>query len=180
MGEDTDLETLFPELSDIRDEDLRDKVNQVWDIALSETSWNSLSEVPRSPTKEKRPGGTTLISHIQDVTILAISIADTAQNNFNIDIDMDHLIAGAILHDISKLYEYSDERINNWFPHPHYALILFSKANMPLHTQHIVLAHSPLSAVEPQTYEAEIVLKADELAIHGLFIEHNGELYPHL
>ena len=96
-----------------------------------------------------------------------------------LDISMDVLLAGALVHDASKLYEYGatgddaepgevddagKTAIGRLLGHPHYGVHVAAAAGLPVEVQHLVLAHSPRSAVEPATMEAEIVTRVDRAA----------------
>ena len=77
------------------------------------------------------------------------------------------VIAGALVHDVSKLYEFDREArtdVGELLGHPHYGLAVVSQANLPVAVAHVVLSHSPKTGVDPATLEAELVRRADEAA----------------
>jgi putative nucleotidyltransferase with HDIG domain len=77
------------------------------------------------------------------VTILALCIADGLHENIpDIHFDRDVIIAGGLVHDIGKTYEYDPERAMRWrsqpqqvgYPpvrHPAYGVYLAMRAGLP-------------------------------------------------
>ena len=177
------VRSAFPELEEIRDEQLRQQVLDVWVRAVDDSGYDDLEAVPWWPPAERNLEGGTVptIEHVGAVTRIAIGIADSMAESVGTEIDRDVVVAGALLHDISKLYELDGEdtgELHEWVPHPHYGVHVLADAGFPAHLQHIAVSHSPNSAVEPRTIEAEIVSRADELAVQGLFWKRNGTLRP--
>jgi hypothetical protein len=87
--------------------------------------------------------------------------------NDDLEVDLDTVIAGALVHDVSKLYEFDGmERteVGELLGHPCYGVAVVSRANLPVEIAHVVLSHSPRTSVEPATLEAELVRRADEAA----------------
>ncbi|HEY4385687.1 MAG TPA: HD domain-containing protein, partial [Ktedonobacteraceae bacterium] len=59
------------------------------------------------------------LTHQRGVTILALRIADGLHENIpDIHFDRDVIIAGGLVHDIGKTYEYDPERAIRWRPQP--------------------------------------------------------------
>lgn len=170
----------FPELTEIRDDDIRDGVVAAWSQALAESSFEELCEVPWWPPYEHKMGRSISgVRHIRDVTQLALGIADTVERRFDADVARDAVAAGALVHDISKVYELTADGtagLNDLIPHPHYAVHVIARAGLGVELQHIALAHTSQTSVEPVTLEARIVQLADRIALDGLFYEHIGDL----
>ncbi len=81
-------------------------------------------------------------------------------------IDYDIVRAGALVHDISKLYEFDGSEPTPAFEltdHPYYGVYPVVKAGLSPEYVHIVLSHTPRTQVEPAFLEAEIIRRADEL-----------------
>lgn len=116
------------------------------------------------------------------MTQVALGITDTVERRFDADIDHDLVAAGALVHDVSKFYEFTDEgtaRLNDLTPHPHYAVHVIARAGLGVELQHIALAHTSQTSVEPATMEARIVQSADQIALNGLFCDHTGNFAGH-
>lgn len=184
MDESEAVTDSFPELVEITDDDLRWGVHDVWTAALADCPHDSLAEVPWWPPLATDLDDTTVTSvqHIRDVTAYAIAIADVARETLDVGVDRDVVVAGALLHDISKLYEIDTgggtTRRHELLPHPHWGVHLLAQADFSIHLQHIVLAHSTNSGVAPQTLEALIVTLADQLAVASLFWDATDSLGP--
>ncbi|MDX1540651.1 MAG: HD domain-containing protein, partial [Geminicoccaceae bacterium] len=110
----------LPEVEDIRDEELRDKVVEAWALALARSSFGGIGEIEPSGN----PGQNTLkrvthIDHIRGVTRLAMSMAEQMSRLFpDLEIDRDILIAGALCHDIGKPFEFDPKNRAKWDANP--------------------------------------------------------------
>jgi putative nucleotidyltransferase with HDIG domain len=145
----------LPELADIQDAALRDKVVEALALALSETEFARLDEMKPSGnfnTPPMRRG--TQADHFRGVARMAMSLADGLEAVIGpLGIDRDILLAGALCHDLGKPYEFSPRNIARWqanpaaagFPsvrHPAYGVHLALTAGLPEAVVHIVGAHS--------------------------------------
>lgn len=111
------------------------------------------------------------------VDALSLALADVLERRFDVTVDRDVVVAGALLHDVSKLYETTGDEttvLQSLVPHPHYAVHVIARSGIGTDVQHVTLAHTNLSDVEPDTMEARIVQSADQIALDGLFWEHRG------
>ncbi len=95
-----EFEKIFPLIREIRDEELRAKISQCWKIAMERGRWNSLDDIPFTLLI---PNAGSFIDHINRVTEMAYVIGKKRG-----DVDMDVLLAGALLHDVGKLLEYEE------------------------------------------------------------------------
>lgn len=174
------VEDAFPELEAIENLELRETVIRIWADALQASDYADLNEIPWWPPFDEEVDHEKQVPHVRDVTAFAIAIVDGfARRRPDLQIDRDLVIAGALLHDISKFYETDRDgltELETWLPHPHYSVHLLADAGCSLHLQHVVLAHTDNTNVEPRTLEAEIVRVADELAVAGMLWEHTGQL----
>lgn len=180
MDSEGEILNALPEIGEIDDPDLRKKVIEAWQMAIEEGNYDAIDEVPWWPPHEEVVGDQRQIDHLRDVISLSIAITDvlTAQRDFTVHRDL--VIAGAVLHDISKLFEFShggDNELIEWLPHPLYSIYTLEKCGFSNHLKHIVMAHSHRSAVSPMTIEAKVVETADVLASNAIFVESTGELY---
>ena len=95
-----DVEAIFSkELEWIKDSNLKKKVIQVWKEAANRGGWKNLQDAPFTLLIENSG---KLTDHTKRITNLAKSVYDNREENLNLDI----LIAGALLHDVGKLLEY--------------------------------------------------------------------------
>jgi putative nucleotidyltransferase with HDIG domain len=181
MPNETELDELLPELDLIEDPDPRTGVRDAWLSALEETGIESLESVPWFPPvqRELELPEETLLSHVRDVTACAFALAETLIERRGAQIDMDTLVAGALLHDVSKLYEFDEHDttpVGALLGHPYYGVHVVARAGLPTEIAHIVLSHTRRTNVEPATLEAEIVRRADEAAAAAIRMEAVSDL----
>jgi len=163
----------FPELDRIGDDDLRAGVVRAWAAAMAENDVTDLDTVPWFPPVQRDLGidDEYLVGHVRDVTACALTLAETLTERRDPDLSTDLVVAGALVHDVSKLYEYHrDEEtpVGDLLGHPHYGVHVVAAAGLPVELQHVTLAHSSRTSVDPATLEAEIVRRADEVAASAI------------
>lgn len=176
---DASIAELFPEIEEIEDDNIREVVVASWGIVREESGGEPLSDVHWAPHYSDEAGEQNLIRHIRDVVLLATDMSDRLSDLRDIEIDRDHVIGGALLHDISKPFEHegnSHTELREFLEHPHFSVYVLEKAGAPVHIQHIALSHTPRSGVMPKTIESVIVKQADELAMDGIFCEATGDI----
>lgn len=179
MAFETEVTDAFPEVNEIRDEDLREKVVDAWVTTLVASDFESLYDVPWFPQSADVIGEQSQVEHIRDVITASIAVTDLLIERRGMDIDRDVVVAAAITHDIDKLLEMSEESfgdLGDWMPHPHMAAYVLEDHAIPYHVQHIALSHSPFSGVDPRTFEAKLIQLIDLLVAHGVFWNEDGKL----
>ena len=146
----------LPEIDDISDDDLRNKVIEVHALALSETEFTRIEEIPEP---EEGPGASPLrfgtqADHYRAVTRMAIGLADALEGLYGpLGIDRDILIASALCHDVGKAFEFSPQNEARWnenravagFPairHPVYGVHLGLVVGLPEEVVHCIGGHS--------------------------------------
>jgi len=161
---------LFPEIKLIKRADLRKQVAAVWQGAIDSGGWD-LQDLGKIPFTLLIPGiKIDLVHHTRAVTRTAIGIAETLKSQYGgaITIDMDLLVAGAILHDVGKLLEYAKQgrkigksRLGNLLRHPFSGQALAYKHGLPTEVLHMIAYHSKEGDLGKRTTEAIIVHHAD-------------------
>lgn len=178
----SDIERAFPELDEIADAELRAQVVRVWEDALAESDFDDIHDLPWWPPHQEIVGEEWHVPHVRDVVACALALTDALNGRQGtLDVDRDVVVAGALLHDVSKLFEIDGvERapFDDLLPHPHFAVHLLAEAGLSTHLQHVALAHSGGSAVEPKTMEALVVQTADFVAANSIFWRRVGHLKP--
>ena len=161
MVEKNEIKGYFPELQWIKDKDLRDKVLEVWKKAADQGKWKNLDDVPFTLLIENSG---KLVDHTRRIAQLAKSIYETRKEKINLD----YLIAGALLHDVGKLLEYEikggkpvKSSYGNRFRHPVSGSMLALKCGLPEEIVHIIYAHSHEGDKSVRTPEAIIVHHCD-------------------
>lgn len=146
------LETL-PEISDIEDSALRDQVVEVHALALAETEYERISDMPLcDPGELPLPRGTQA-DHYRAVARMSVALADALEHVMgSLKIDRDLLIAAALCHDVGKAYEFSPRNRQRWetdsaktgkpaMRHPAYGAHLALVVGLPEAVVHCAAAH---------------------------------------
>ena len=164
----------LPEVEDISDSDLRDKVVEAWATSLAASSFGSISEIRPSGNPDTPPlKSGTQTDHIRGVTRLAVRIADELMEMFpDLKVDRDTLIAGGLCHDVGKPWEFDPERQVRWkedprakgwpsIRHPGYGVYICLTVGLPEEVAHIAGGHSAEGEFVVRSLENTIVHQAD-------------------
>ena len=162
MVEKNDIEICFSkELQWIKDEKLKNKVIDVWNEAANRGNWNSIEDAPFTLLIENSG---KLTDHTKRITNIAKAVYDQRQENLNLD----YLIAGALLHDVGKLLEYVKEggkyvkgEYGKKFRHPVSGALLAKELGLPDEIVLIIYAHSHEGDNIKRSPEAVIVNHSD-------------------
>jgi hypothetical protein len=179
-AEDHVVET-FPEVERIEDDRLREGPIEVWVRSMLDNDVEDLGALPWFPPAQEEfdLGEVRSIDHVRDVTELAIAMTEQLGESRAVEPSMDMVIAGSLLHDCDKAYEFDgmeSTEIEGLIGHPYYGIHLVEAAGLPHEMAHIVLCHSPRTNVEPVFLEAQIILTADEVAADVLVAEDSTTL----
>ena len=163
----------FPELDAIDNDDLRARVIDAWTTAIEENGVEDLTAVPWLPPTQVELGldNEYLVEHVRDVASCAVALAEVLLKRRESALSLDVVVAGALVHDVSKLAEFDGmdgTPVYDLLGHPYYGVHLVAQAGLPTEIAHIVLSHSNRTAVEPATMEAELVKRADEVAASAI------------
>ena len=179
----------LPELGQISDTELREKAVDAWALALSRSSFTSIKEIPPAgnpDTNVAKRGDQT--DHLRGVTRLAIGIAREMQTAYpELQIDMDIIIAGGLLHDVGKAWEFDPENREKWrnsqrrygkpsIRHPAYGAHICLTVGLPEEIAHIAMAHSGEGELLIRSLECMIVHQADYTFWNTLLA--GGQLRP--
>jgi len=163
----------FPSIESIEDESLREGVLTAWTTAMADNGIDDLEGIHWYPPMQAALAipDETLVPHVREVVAAAMGLADVFEGRMALDLERDIVLAGALTHDVSKLYEFDGDEpteIDEFLGHPHFGIHVAAQAGLPVEVQHAVAAHSPNTAIEPATIEAEIVCRADEVAASAI------------
>jgi len=167
------LDELWPELAWIDDPQLREAVANTWLLAF-ERSPLTPEDLKTIPFTLLIPGcTTTFMEHKQCVVHIAKEAAESMQEFMGeaLKIDLDTVIAGAILADVGKLLEYEiaggktrqSER-GELLRHPFTGVALAMECGVPDAVCHIIAAHAAEGDLVKRSTEAFIVHHADFMA----------------
>ena len=161
---------LWPEIEWIKDKDLARKVTKAWEYSLEKSvlSADDLEEIPFSLLI--KDCNVSFMNHKRTCVQLTVDIAKRMKDNFGneIKINMDILIAGAILIDIGKLIEYQivdgelgTSDFGTIVRHPFSGVAIADRFDLPAEVQHIIATHSKEGDLGKRTVESIIVHHAD-------------------
>jgi 23S rRNA maturation-related 3'-5' exoribonuclease YhaM len=110
----------LPELNEIRDDALRQKVIDAWAYSLGQSSFTSIDEIPASGNPDTPPMTSgTQTDHIRGVARLAIGMGDALAGQLpHLPINRDLLVACALCHDVGKPYEFDPQNQQRWRDNP--------------------------------------------------------------
>jgi len=164
------VEQLWPELAWIQDGELRERVTRTWMRAfeLSPLKPGDLNEIPFTLLVPNCP--VTFMEHKRCVVHIARKSAEAMREFLGraLPIDLDTVIAGAILADVGKLLEY--ERVDGiarqsergkLLRHPFTGVALAMECGVPDRVCHIIAAHAAEGNHVKRSVEAFIVHHAD-------------------
>jgi putative nucleotidyltransferase with HDIG domain len=160
----------MPEIDLIEDAALREGVIRAWEIAIDESSLDDIEELAGEPEVSAT---VSQVAHQRAVARMALAMALEIQAlvpefAFNRDV----LIAGALVHDVGKAYEYDPARARKWresprdagYPairHPAYGVHVALSAGLPEEIAHICASHASEGEHVERSLEATLVHFAD-------------------
>jgi len=161
---------LWPELDWIQDADLREQVLATWMLAFERSPLDpaDLHEIPF--TLLVADCKATFMQHKTCVVHIARRSAESMQEYLGhaLPIDLDTVIAGAILADVGKLLEYEkvdgvakQSKRGGFLRHPFTGAALALECGVPDEVVHIVCAHAGEGDLIKRSVEATIVHHAD-------------------
>jgi hypothetical protein len=165
------IENLLPEVHEIRDNSLRDKVIACWEEAINFRGWteNLLRSIPFTLLAENVK--ITFIDHVRAVCRMCMACDDVLteiHGGNRTPINRDYLIAGALLADVGKLCEFEivdgkpvKSDYGKHIRHPFSGVGLAFKHDIPSQVMHIIATHSKEGAGEKRLPESIIFHHAD-------------------
>lgn len=167
-----DVLTLWPELAWIQDEDLKEATAKTWELALERSvlTPDDLNTIPFTllcgPDLK-----VTFMDHKRSVVHIAKDAGLKVKEFYHgeLPIDMDVLIAGAILCDVGKLLEYElneegkavQGTYGKYLRHPFSGVSIAEECGVPASVCHIIATHAGEGNMVKRTTEAYLVHHAD-------------------
>ncbi|MCK9618510.1 MAG: HDIG domain-containing protein [Lentimicrobiaceae bacterium] len=165
------VKKLWPELEWINNADLREKVAATWELALQQSvlTTKDLETIPFTllcgPDLK-----VSFMAHKRCVVHVAKESGEKMNAFFKEDlpVNMDVLIAGAILADVGKLLEYElkdgksvQGKYGKYLRHPFSGVSLAEKCGVPPEVCHIIATHAGEGDMVKRTTEAYVVHHSD-------------------
>jgi putative nucleotidyltransferase with HDIG domain len=160
------------ELMWISDERLRNKVSRTWELALekSQLEAEDLFKIPFTLLAGEDMK-VSFMDHKRAVVHIAKASGEKMNEFFkeNLPVNMDVLIAGAILCDVGKLLEYEKDekgksyqgKYGKYVRHPFSGVSLAEQCDVPPEVLHIIAAHASEGNLIKRSTEAYIVHHSD-------------------
>ena len=164
------VKKIWPEINWIKDEKLKTKVLDCWVYAVEKSvlTPEDLEVIPFSLLIKDCK--VSFMNHKRTCVQLSVDIAKRMKENFGdeIQINMDLLIAGAILIDVGKLLEYdkvdgnlTTSKAGKLLRHPFSGVAIADRFGLPPEVQHIIAYHAKEGDDTKRSVEAIIVHHAD-------------------
>ena len=145
------IQELLPELTQIRDTGLRDKIIAVWKDAIEMGGWDikDLADMPF--TLLVKDVNITFIEHVRTVCQMCVAMEKVLVDAYGdrIQINHDYLVAGALIADVGKLLEFSRQggkfvkgELGKYLRHPFTGVGLCYRHDVPYEVAHLSAVHS--------------------------------------
>ena len=181
----------LPEVNEIQDEDLRNKVVEAWALALSQTEFTRIEQIKASGNPDTPPlKKGTQADHLRATAYIAHGIADGLEKvHGDIGIDRDLLWACALCHDVGKPFEFSPQNQERWksdiaasgYPairHSVYGVHVALTVGLPEAVAHTAGAHSGEGELIQRSLENTLVHHADHA--YWRILDRAGQLEGHM
>jgi putative nucleotidyltransferase with HDIG domain len=164
----------FPELEDVADTDLRERVVEAWVLALERGGWKQITDVPYAWNIDE----VSNVEHVRGVTRIARDTAAEQASFHDASPDVDVVLAACLLHDVGKCYEYpafvdddllldpDPTYVSEEIPHSLSGYALAHEVGCPLAVQRAI-PHF-IGEIPTRTLEAELVKSANAASSNAI------------
>ncbi len=165
-----ELLELIPEFNLIGDPDLRQRCVQTWEEGMKRGGWTAAELAKMAFTLLIPDCPVSFVEHTRAVTLTCVGVADVFAKVYGDKnpVNRDYLIAGALVHDVGKLLEYTmvdGKTVKSEFGatlrHPFSGVMLAAGQGMPLEVLHMIAAHAREGDLVKRSKEATILHHAD-------------------
>jgi putative nucleotidyltransferase with HDIG domain len=171
----TGVRASLPEIDQIQNEELRQKVVEAWALALSKSEFTRIEQIKPSGNPDTPPlKKGTQADHLRSVARMAQGLADgLEQLHGDIGIDRDLLWACGLCHDVGKPFEFSPQNQARWksnvaasghpaIRHSVYGVYICLTVGLPEAVAHTAGAHSGEGELIRRSLENTLVHFADK------------------
>lgn len=165
-----ELRELIPEFDLITDASLRDKCLKTWEEAMRQGGWRPEDLGKMAFTLLIPDSQVSFVEHTRAVTLTCVGVADVFEKLYGDrnPIHRDYLIAGALLHDVGKLVEYSfvdgktvQSEYGKHLRHPFSGVVLAAEQGAPAEVLHMIATHAREGDLVKRSREATVLHHAD-------------------
>ena len=163
---------LLPEINEIKDASLKEKVIACWDEAIAYRNWTNeeLKNIPFTLLADNVK--IMFIEHVRTCCRMGLAcnqVLDEAYGERKTPVNRDYFIAGSLLADVGKLLEFDKNPDGTVFKsdygkhirHPFSGVGLAYKHSLPSEVMHIIATHSKEGAGEKRSPESIIFHHVD-------------------
>lgn len=185
----SDVIGLFSDqLEKIQDDELRNKVVEVWVDGCRAGNWTAVEQLHNMPfTLLTDTCGVSFVEHTIAVTEGALALGKAQVDGYRsvpYAIDFDRLVAGALLHDVGKLLEIEQDgegghrksHAGMCARHPISGAILAARAGLDDELVNTIACHAKEGDGRPQVVETVFIHQADFATFNPLVMKKKGTL----
>lgn len=163
---------IFPEINWISSLELRQKVIDVYEDGLARGTWtyDSFATIPYTVSY---PATVCFRDHVRGVTAMAVAVYEQYQAIYPNakELKKDHIIMGALLHDVGKLLEITVNEAGQavksdngkLLRHAFTGVALAMLHDVPDEVVHVIAVHSKEGEASKRTPIAELIQRSDML-----------------
>ncbi|MBN2365641.1 MAG: HD domain-containing protein [Calditrichaeota bacterium] len=164
------LVKLIPEFDLIKNPGLKEKILNVWIKALNIRKMQPEDMLRMPFTLLIKPCPVNFVEHTRGVVQVSYAAAQAVQNIYGdkIPLNMDYLLAGALLHDVGKILEYIERdgefvksNEGKFLRHPFSGVGLAFDEGIPDEVMHMIAVHAGEGDGKWRSNEAIIIHHAD-------------------
>lgn len=157
------IQKVFPPIRRIKDAGIRNKVIDAWYTVWKESGYAALEDAVMRGAVQN-----TLVRHTNMTTESAFALAIQFAHEYGVSVDLDVLLAAAILHDIDKslIFEKKEgsadfSSFGKKIPHGAYGGHIALQVGLPVEVASIVMTHAKDCTWEPVSVEGIFIYYAD-------------------
>ena len=172
------MRELFPIIEEIKSEETKDKITQVWKELFEQSTWDAVEDMNFCPGINNY----TLLSHINVATEGTLELSRVIARHQGFSFDEDMILTLGLLHDVCKLVEYQSDgnggsvktELGRKLQHGAAGAIAAHNAGFGLDMVHLIFTHTPFSKLKPEIKEGILFCYAD-LADADMLFADNGQ-----
>lgn len=166
---------LFPAINKIKDPELSQKVILLWHKAWKRSNFPRIEQAHQFEPARDRLAYTN-VDHTNQVCRFCEELGKVLSQVLNLPVNMDILLAGAVLHDVDKMIIFDAQtggftESGRRFSHAAMGAAMALAEGLPEDVAHIIGAHSPrFSAIPPSSVEALILRHLDHVTAASVYL----------
>jgi hypothetical protein len=164
------LERTFPDMAKIRSEGLRQAVRDQWRyVGERNPDHTDIEAIPVHPSLPIATYG-NLVSHVRAQMAISQVLVPTYAKEWKVDLDLDHFLACALVHDSAKVIEFTfqDGKLvaTPGFDHAYEGAKIALTVGFPREVAHMVAVHTYLGVKRlPRTGAAQLFQFLDPICV---------------